>query len=1744
MGVLFLDCGTGESKLIFIDEVSGEISFDDLSGEKDKLPAVQTLLESKTKQDEFFRKFEDQVNAFRDTGRSAKLLHCGLTAWYRAKNMETRQKYDQFFEHMERIVSDILQINLRKDTLAGFTEARYEHAAVTYAAKYSSLGLWRLDLVISGGSGSVQITASDVYGIDPLSFDLPLKDGVEIVENEGLDAYITKVQDEIFEYVHPFTEMWDHDGCILPGNIICISSFFHAAKAAGLCEEGPKQLDLQVVLDKLDNLIYDSKQASKNRANAIRVREIFKLLFSEYDPRKEQKEDAKIIFARDWKINKNDFRTTWTTGCFMDIYAQVPKNKPKQPSGKFELGDLGTRLQGADGGFVWCNDTEDMTEYTGLFENKNDGPSQGAPCFLLNRLITVRSAPRDLLRKARWNKVAVGTRSYSRESAMIQFTIFRSVPVVVGFFTSSDAVAIPNPRMGYSRRQNSYGPCIDFGINLTRDGQATIQIGSMHIPEVPVFPLWFPNTLYHCWLEFGPNPHTGVEQLTHFCASAKRSPVFRMSITDMCRKARLSETTRQSIANLQKDQLFPCIWVGNVPGYKVDIQSPRVMEQLLDKMENSMLQADVKVAHEYLHAGSKLLGPSVEKLKEIVKDRKRADVTFDQPMHSGPSRESNLERVKQNQAVEAKIKMMCTHSKLPCGEWIKWQIAYARYARKELLNAAGDLTDYFAKKIFKSFLPRTTKASLERGHIEEHCIRDISTLSRAEIIATAQHLGCSLDDVAKLPFSDELVCSAGMDSLLCIWSEIGDCFAIVDFRKLGIKELWSCTFLPPMKDSEGDLCLRIVVGIDNKSVHVPSPNDETDDDFSPQECDRIKILTKHPMQEVVLKMSLLNTTAAVSVSKNDSSSMKTNESKSESQTNQSNSEDGTGITNQGKEKGQKKKEQKQPELKKMPSSGSLIESLMKRVNEKEDARLTKGLCALRTKGLIPDVKAWGGGGKSGGGGEAHKHTVTRIIRHPGHIHTSIHGTSNGNNGINGMGSHYDDAPNVMFTTSYDRKALRWDCQTRKVTGVMGGDSIGGHKEKIMNGAVSTCGNYFATTGFDCAISVWNVTPGQEVSCLRRVEGFPDRLMAVTFFPTHMWEVDEHDSTANAGGGGTHRPMPTSMIVGDVQGFLFLVKWSNNQQQQLNETSDVSPPRGKEEEKVLKLDMENAYSSSSHCAQFFKHGAAVRKLCTLPEVRGGKNGKHGRRKSGFLSDDDDTAYLISSGQDKKVKLLRFSSIEQRAAQSSSGGLGGSRSTTYTNRMTPMTKKEAAEEGGVVTASSFAITFHLTDIRGLALSSAQAGRLYSAGYTMCRWDDLRDPEMKKESNWFTPSMEFRPATLSDIWDIPSVFAIGMVQLSMIVYEHVTYYTVKHSSEDEDVLTASFFFPLEYPKAYAERLHLGEWGIAALTVLVFAIVMIGDIHTGFQNKITELQRKYVEHPQADLRAKEQKYTNYRAYVWLFLFACASVLPVPFLQALSSTFRCIHAIKGDETSPRVLLVYPSVECKNDNMDYYFLMTASISLLVFYALLFAPLIMVNNDARMLGYNYVRNIFYKLLCRLHPKSWQATLKRVEITPYGTYSIISKQLMSLKLAQVSAMLALPIISDSFSIESNVFSYSALGLSTAILLASLVQNPARYSRFRFFFIWFALIFWWSSVILFTKDQDIQFLKFIEPLFENVAHEDTAVKIVFWGGQAILLLICSVGFKFVGDRDSSVPKDTNMKNTPSLATGEKDPLLSDRN
>jgi len=665
----------------------------------------------------------------------------------------------------------------------------------------------------------------------------------------------------------------------------------------------------------------------------------------------------------------------------------------------------------------------------------------------------------------------------------------------------------------------------------------------------------------------------------------------------------------------------------------------------------------------------------------------------------------------------------------------------------------------------------------------------------------------------------------------------------------------------------------------------------------------------------------------------------------------------------------------------------------------------------------------------------------------------------------------------------------------------------------MNGAVSTCGHYFATTGFDCAVSVWHVTVGEDVTCVHRIEGFPDRLMAITFFPTETWD---RSATAKAkatatGQGSSHHSPPTSVIVGDCRGFLFRVDWENSADGGAAhaEDADSTAPHtttsaaSNPTHKVLKLEMESAYSISSHCAQFFKHGAAVRKLCTMPH-----------HKDLGAQEADKCGYLVSAGQDKKVKLQKFPTLT--AKQMHGDPL-------------PHEEEEPMNRDKI---TGFDVTFHLSDIRGLVLSTAKEGRVYTAGTTMCRWDDLRDANMRLEKVWVSPSMEFRKASLQEVWDIPSVFAIGMVQLSMIVYEHLVYYTME--THKDKMFVSSFFFPIDYPKKYAEQLHFAELGLAALTVLIFAIVMITDVHSMLQDKIIDVQRKYIKTPKAEFRVKEEQYTRYRQYIWFFLFTCASVAPVPCLQALSSTIRCLHV--GDEFTLRV---YPSINCERHNMEYQLLFRTSICLLIFYALLFAPLIIVNNDAQMLGHNYEKSKFRKAFFRWYPKSWYETLKRVEIIPYGTCSIISKQMVALKLAQVAAMLALPLVSDSVSVESPIFGNVALALSSAILLASLLQNPARYSRFRFLFIYFALVFWWTSVILFLKDEDVQFLPLFEPAFENIPNEDTAVKVALWGGQTIVLLISLIGFIFVGDTDLSVPEDANVK-VPSLAANEKDPLL----
>eukprot|EP00397_Hematodinium_sp_SG-2012_P001531 GEMP01001534.1.p1 GENE.GEMP01001534.1~~GEMP01001534.1.p1 ORF type:complete len:1604 (+),score=321.48 GEMP01001534.1:250-5061(+) len=1601
MGVLFLDCGTGESKLVYVEEAEdGSIIFNDITGPKDTLPAMQTLRGKTTVQGNdviFFQKFTRHCDAFKATNNVAQELYCGLTAWYRRRPLEDRVLYDDVFDQMEKIVKDKLGICLRRDTLAGFTEARYEHRAGLYTSK-NYFGIDRLDLVVSGGVGSVQITPAVVYGVpddgftkplEPISFDLDLKAGEKICATEGVEAYRRIVKDEVLDHVGPFVHLWKSRYCMLPGNVLTISAFFHAAKAAGLVKTEPKLVELKEMEDKLKKLIDDEGQSMRDRANCVRVAEVFGLIFSLYP---KNTDAPKIMFARDCEIAGHPFRTTWTSGCFMEKYARSSRKKDS------EVGTLSDELCKSTDTFAWSTEESKIAGCSGTFENLKDVLSQEAPCGMLEKIITVRKTSEKTIAKSKWNTMGIGRYFRSEERGVIELTITDCLPVVIGFFlANAPRDRLSNPRVGYSRRENDYGPCVDIGVNFTRDGYARLQIGSMYVPNVNIFEFWVPDETIHFWLETTTGAD-GKKKVSRVRASRNRRVLFNRSLEDICRgmsedkSSGFSDKCQKFLMQMNADDLVPVVWSGKA-SHPVSLTVEDI-RKVVAALDGAVLTTDVKLnSNSFIPRGAMLIAPPLKELQENVHSLYPREVTFDRRLATGPTNAKSASggpRAKPNghlneAPMEVRVRMAPMESKLSLLELIKWKFAYIRQVPFQIKDSVDDYAKGCVELICKFVCPASAKESLERGHLVGHYpIRDIAIISREEIVQTALTLGHPVELINKLPFNEELICTCGMDSLVCIWGEDGECFATVDFRKVGIKEIWSCAMLPPILNDQGDFCIRTLIGIDVGTVHetTHAGNDPRFKDSA---------LSGLPLQEVQIPWKILNTSVA-----------------------KSRQLDSDFIL-------------KDVDFFLTPAE----------LEEQQEARSTKGICAVSvTPKVICNQEHWDGGGLKRG----HRKSVTRIIRHP------------------------DPNVHVLFTTSYDKKCFRWDFDARSITGRLFNEGLGEHTGKIINGALSSLGNFFATCGFDNFVCVWKVTVGEDVVCLQRLEGFCRRLMAVSFYPEE-----------------SHRA-PTKIIVGDCIGTLMHVDWSSASESTMN--VNISRPG----------------DSNDTCFKFAKHGTRITKLCTINAT----------------IDGSECAFLASAGQDMRVILQKFSNIEKKrpGRESTNAALGDD---------------EKQEE------ERYDITFHLTDVRGLAPSSSQvaAGSFYTACYSMARWDDFKFPERLNELSWFKPSMEFRRSTLQEMVEIPLVFALGMGQLSSVVYGEIW----RISDVGESIVsTASFYVPfMKFPLQYVEEFRLCELGISAIFVLAFAIMMIFDLHGEYQAELTKTQKQFTNAPTADIRKKQISLTRKTKMIYKFIFFCSSFLPVPALQALSSTFSCTTT--NDAAS--MMKLYPSIRC--DESDWVSLITqrGSLILVVLYSVLLAPLVVLNNDAKLLGCGGIRNTLLRALYRAWPATWAKTLRRVQILPFGVFTLMSEQLVKLQLAQAVAKLSLPLIADIFPVEMPVFEYFAASLSTTLIVLCIFpnSNPARYSRFRYFFIYFALVFWWTSMVLVAVRLDVQFVDLFRFGAEKMS-KDVAIQAVFWGGQVVILLAVLLIVLCIKDRDSRIYRKLRTSPVP---TSEVQPLLS---
>jgi len=288
----------------------------------------------------------------------------GATAWFRkldATSTPRRQDAVAFLDALIKSVSERLSslgfgasATALWSQISDLEEAKCEYQAIMYAVQ--RMGLTLPNCCITGGSGSVQVIGYDAR----MSFELPLKDFAKKIKDAAdkkatMEELKERIRGEVSkqikktQIVELLREQLKQKKTI---RLILIGTFFYGAVAVGLAkkvdpekvgqEGGPTREELKESMDYkysngsevfevLDEFLRKGmageafyNQVSKKSAtpgekdlgNLIRLWVILDALVG---ANKEDMSLVQVLIARDWQLDKDDFRTTWTAGYWLGI---------------------------------------------------------------------------------------------------------------------------------------------------------------------------------------------------------------------------------------------------------------------------------------------------------------------------------------------------------------------------------------------------------------------------------------------------------------------------------------------------------------------------------------------------------------------------------------------------------------------------------------------------------------------------------------------------------------------------------------------------------------------------------------------------------------------------------------------------------------------------------------------------------------------------------------------------------------------------------------------------------------------------------------------------------------------------------------------------------------------------------------------------------------------------------------------------------------------------------------------------------------------------------------------------------------------------------------------------------------------------------------------------------------------------------------------------------------------------------
>ena len=324
--VVVFDCGTGESKALLYElKAGGKIAVRELR----KFGTFESFIEAEKSGD--LVDLVESIAQEAQEGHPGSCTHValGLSAWFRDALADTTPRGASTKHKAERVmlqVTDRLKalsppVFVDKIELSEIDEALFEATAVSYAAEYS--GLPRTGVVVGSGGGSIQFTYLDVKdagGPIPRSIPLGFRQGVKLMTADGAagaDAWNEQCRGEINTFME--TRSLEPK----PLNCVAISACYYGSKLVGIGADlqkvaagevkkafEAKQTELRSKLDDAEAMADEDakKKTIKDLANATMQFNLFTALLTD---------DAQVHFGRDWVVDGEQFRTTWSAGWFM-----------------------------------------------------------------------------------------------------------------------------------------------------------------------------------------------------------------------------------------------------------------------------------------------------------------------------------------------------------------------------------------------------------------------------------------------------------------------------------------------------------------------------------------------------------------------------------------------------------------------------------------------------------------------------------------------------------------------------------------------------------------------------------------------------------------------------------------------------------------------------------------------------------------------------------------------------------------------------------------------------------------------------------------------------------------------------------------------------------------------------------------------------------------------------------------------------------------------------------------------------------------------------------------------------------------------------------------------------------------------------------------------------------------------------------------------------------------------------------